>query len=82
MNAECVHSCKGLCQATEVAAHRERESIAEYRHFLSECDYPDVRVILEQLISSREQSLVLLDEARRMLAAKFHTVDQIAGSFR
>ena len=45
MNTTCVHSCKGLCTALEVAEHREQEAIREYRKFAGGCDYPDVLYI-------------------------------------
>jgi rubrerythrin len=81
MNTVCVHSCKGLCNALQVAEHRERESIKEYRKFGESCDYPDVRVLLEELILEREKSLRLLEEKRAALEAKFNTLDNITDSF-
>lgn len=81
MTTPCVHSCKGLCNALEIAEHREREAIKEYRRYAEECTYPDVRVLLEDLIREREHSLQLLAEKRAMLQAKFETLDQITDSF-
>jgi rubrerythrin len=81
MTTPCVHSCKGLCNALEVAEHREREAIKEYRRFAESCTYPDVRVLLEDLIKDREHSVRLLAEKRAMLQAKFDTLDQITDSF-
>ncbi len=81
MNPTCVHSCKGLCNALEVAEHREREAIREYKHFAEHCDYPDVRVLLEDLIGEREASLKLLEGKRMMLIAKFNVLDNITESF-
>lgn len=81
MNTTCVHSCKGLCNALEVAEHREKEAIKEYKRFAEQCDYPDVRVLLEDLIKDREHSIRLLQEKRLMLAAKFEAIDRITDSF-
>lgn len=81
MNTTCVHSCKGLCNALEVAEHREKEAIKEYKRFAEHCDYPDVRVLLEDLIKDREHSIRLLQEKRLMLAAKFDAIDRITDSF-
>ncbi len=77
----CVHSCKGLCNALEIAEHREKEAIKEYNRFAERCDYPDVRVLLQDIIKDREHSLKLLQEKRAMLVAKFDTLDNIADSF-
>ncbi len=81
MNTTCVHSCKGLCNALEVTEHREKEAIKEYKRFAEHCDYPDVRVLLEDLIKDREHSIRLLQEKRLMLAAKFEAIDRITDSF-
>ncbi len=81
MSTPCVHSCKGLCNALEVAELRESEAIKEYKRYAENCDYPDVRVLLEDLIKDREHSVRLLREKRAMLQAKFETLDQITDSF-
>jgi rubrerythrin len=81
MNITCVHSCKGLCNALEVAEHRETEAIKEYKRFAENCDYPDVRVLLEELIKDRQHSVRLLQEKRALLAAKFDAIDRITDSF-
>jgi rubrerythrin len=81
MEKKCVHSCKGLCNALEVAEHREREVITEYTKFAADCDYPDVRELLETLIVQRERALQLLMEKRSTLSVRFNTLDSINDSF-
>jgi hypothetical protein len=81
MTVNCVHSCKGLCNALEVAEHREAETIKEYRAYAASCDYPEIREILESLIADREQSLRLLREKREILNTKFTMIDRINDSF-
>ena len=81
MEKKCVHSCKGLCNALEVAEHREREAIKEYRGFAAECDYPDVRMLLEKLIGERERALQSLRATRDTLNVRFNTLDNISDGF-
>jgi rubrerythrin len=81
MEAKCVHSCKGLCSALELAEHREQETIKEYRQYAETCDYPDVKLILEELISDRERALALLREKRKVLTVRFNMIDNINESF-
>ena len=81
MNTTCVHSCKGLCAALEVAEHREQEAIREYRKFADGCDYPDVRGILEDLVRDREKALAVLRKKREILTVKFNAIDRINDSF-
>ncbi len=81
MKATCVHSCKGLCNALEVAEHQETQALAEYKRLAAGCDYPDVREVLQMLIRERTAALRLLQEKREMLAARFATIDRINDSF-
>ena len=81
MEPKCVHSCKGLCNALEVAEHREQEAIKEYKQFAMNCDYPDVRDILDGLIKEREKALQTLREKREILTVKFAVIDRINDSF-
>jgi rubrerythrin len=81
MEKKCVHSCKGLCDALEVAEQRERQTIKEYQQYAADCDYPDVRALLQTLITHREQGLRLLLEAKDGLSVKFNTLDSIRDSF-
>jgi rubrerythrin len=81
MKTTCVHSCKGLCAALETAEHHEEEAIKEYRRFVAECDYPEVRVLLEELVRERERALGMLRAQREVLAVKFATIDRINESF-
>jgi rubrerythrin len=81
MKPNCVHSCKGLCNALELAELRESQAIKEYREFAAVCDYPDIREILETLARERERMLNVLREKREMLVVKFATLDKINESF-
>ncbi len=79
--AVCVHSCKGLCSALETAEHREQETIREYRQYLADCEFPEVREILADLISQRESALTVMREKREILMVKFDALDRINRSF-
>ena len=81
MDAKCVHSCNGLCNALEVAEHHEEQTIQEYRQYASQCDYPDVKEVLDALIADREKALCLLREKRDILLVKLHVTSRINDSF-
>lgn len=81
MDAKCVRSCKGLCSALEVAEKHEQEAIDEYRQYAVQCDYPDVRDLLEVLIREREHALAMLKEKRDILTVKFSALEKINDSF-
>ena len=81
MTAKCVHSCKGLCNALQVAELREQEAIRDYKEYAAQCDYPDVKDLLEDLILSREQALRSLRLKREALEVRFAMIDKINDSF-
>jgi rubrerythrin len=81
MKPDCVHSCKGFCNALTVAEHREAEAIKEYREYAQTCEYPEIREILETLVREREKMLLMLREQRAVLEVKFSTIDRINESF-
>ncbi len=81
MTVKCVHSCKGLCNALQVAELREQEAIRDYKEYAAQCDYPDVKDLLEDLILSREQALRSLRLKREALEVRFAMIDKINDSF-
>jgi rubrerythrin len=81
MERKCVHSCRGLCSALEVAEHREEEAITQYRQYAAGCEYPDVKELLDALVADRERGLRLIREKRELLSVKFNVVDRINDSF-
>lgn len=78
---ECAHTCRGLCRAIEIATLKEKEAILQYDSLRDECNYPDVKVIINELILHREKSIRLLEDAKVRLRTKFEVLDQIRGGF-
>ena len=79
---ECAHSCKGFCNALEIATLHEKEAILQYDSLRDECNYPDVKVILNELIIQRQKTIRLLDEAKVLLKSKFEILDQMQNGFK
>lgn len=77
----CAHTCKGLCTALELATKQEKETILQYAYFRDECTYPDVKLMLNELIIQRQKSIQLLEETKSQLKAKFEVLDQISEGF-
>ncbi len=81
MEVQCIHSCRGLCNALTVAEHRELSTIKEYQTYLDQCNYPDVQAILRELISQHQRMLGVLQGKRAELTEKFNILDDINQSF-
>lgn len=77
----CVHSCKGFCNALEIATLREKEAIIQYDSLRDECEYPDVKAILNELIIQRQKSIKLLEEVKLLMKSKFDVLDQIQDGY-
>lgn len=78
---QCAHSCKELCTALERATEQEKKAILQYAAFRDECNYPDVKVMLNELILLRQKSIKLLEETKSKLRGKFDVLDQIREGF-
>jgi rubrerythrin len=81
MEVQCIHSCRGLCNALSTAEHHELSAIKEYQTFLDQCNYPDVQAILKELITQHQRTLSLLQGKRAELTEKFNILDNINESF-
>ena len=77
----CRHTCRGRCNAVEIAANQEKEAILHYAALRDECTYPDVKMLLNELIIHRQKSIRLLDELAVRLKERFEVLDQIQDGF-
>ena len=80
-NNECLHTCKGFCNSLEIATLREKEAIIQYDSLRDECNYPDVKAILNELIIQRQKSIKLLEEAKLLMKSKFEVLAQIQDGY-
>ncbi len=81
MQTLCEHTCKGLCKALDIAIAQEEKSISDLKIFCEACDYPDVEILLKEIISNKEKNILLLKDKAEMIRIRFNTLDQISDSF-
>ena len=77
----CARGCKELCTALEIASQQEKAAILQYGTLRDECTYPDVKVMLNELILLREKSIRLLEDTKTLLRTKFEILDQVREGF-
>ncbi len=77
----CEHTCKGKCKALESALQQEKESIIKYAEYRDACDYPDIKVMLNEILILKQKILRLAEETKSILDARFKIVDEIQNSF-
>jgi len=74
---QCAHNCKEFCTALESAMLREKDAILQYGAMRDQCDYPDVKILLNELIIQRQRSINLLMETKALIKSKFAVLDQV-----
>jgi hypothetical protein len=60
---------------------QEKEAILKYAYFRDECTYPDVKLMLNELIIQRQKSIQLLESTRELLRSRFEVLDQVREGF-
>lgn len=77
----CEHTCKGLCKALDLTIEDETKSIQQLKKFFNECDYPDVKILLNDIIETKEKYILLLKDKAEIIRVRFNTLDQISDGF-
>lgn len=77
----CPRTCRETCTAIDSALQAERQQILRYGDLRDQCAYPDVRVMLNELVLKKEKTIRFLENIKSELAEKFHVMDQIRDGF-
>ncbi len=77
----CTHSCKETCTALDLASASEKNAILKYGELRDQCTYPDVKLMLNDLIIQKQKSIELVERTRELLRSKFSTLDMIREGF-
>lgn len=77
----CEHTCRGLCKALDIAIEQESQSIMYLRDFLDVCDYPDIKVLLKEIIDIKEKNVILLKDKAEEVRTRFNMLDQIGDGY-
>ena len=80
-NIQCTHTCKEICTALELADTKEKDMILQYDELRKQCTYPDVKVMLNELILHKQKSIQLVEKTKALLKEKFNVLDQVREGF-
>jgi len=78
---ECARTCAGVCTALNAALVQEREAILRYGSLRDQCTYPEVKIMLNQLILERKKTIELIEATTESLRARFGTLHDVQESF-
>ena len=73
----CDQTCKGICTSLEAASASELNAIGIYTTLRDQCTYPEIKVMLDELIGKRREMIKLIEETRSKIEQKFGVLDQI-----
>ena len=79
--SRCPQTCRQLCVPLESAILREKEVMIQFDSLRNNCPYPEVTMIMNELILQRQKSIRLLEEAKARLKEKFNVLEQIQEGF-
>ena len=78
---QCSRSCREICTAIELATVNEKNAILQYATLRDQCTYPDVKIMLNELIIDKKRSIELLDRTKELMKSKFEVIEQIREGF-
>jgi hypothetical protein len=78
---ECARTCKEICSPVEIALVKEKEAMLQYDALRSDCPYPEVKLVMNELILLKEKSIRLLEDSRIRLKEKFSVLGQIQETY-
>ena len=80
-SVKCAHACRATCAMLAEALREESEMVGFYERLQSECNYPDVNAILQDLIESRSKSALMINQQLNELRARAEIIDGVISSY-
>ena len=77
----CAQTCAGVCSALNAALAQEREAILTYGALRDQCTYPEVKIMLNQLILDRKKTIELIETTSESIRSRFATLHDVQESF-
>lgn len=80
-NVRCAHACRSTCAMLSEALREESEMVRFYERLGQECDYPDVRNMVQELIEQRSRSALMINQKLNELRARGEIIDGVISSY-
>jgi hypothetical protein len=80
-SVRCAHACRNTCAMLTEALGEESEMVAYYERLRSECNYPDVNAMLQELIESRSKSALMINQKLNELRARAEIINGVISSY-
>jgi hypothetical protein len=80
-NVKCAHACRNTCAMLSEALREESEMVRFYEKLRTQCDYPDVHAMVQELIELRSKSVLAINQKLNELRARAEIIDGVLSSY-
>ena len=77
----CEHACRTTCAMLNTILREETELMKLYETALTDCDYPDVRSFVQEMMESKSGSILSILQKLNELRARGEVGDGVMASF-
>lgn len=77
----CQHACKNTCASLNEALRKETTMVKHYEAALSECNIPEVKSFINELIDEKRKVILRLIQKLNEIHVRSQAIDGIASSF-
>lgn len=84
MNTEsfrCDHACRNTCATLSEALRAETKLVEFYEQIMAECDYPEIRRFVRELVEERRKSILRIVQKLNEMYARGEIMDGVGASF-
>jgi hypothetical protein len=77
----CQHTCKNTCASLNEALRKETAIVKYYEGVLAECNMPDVKTFMDELIDEKRKVILRLIQKLNEIHVRSQASDGITSSF-
>lgn len=81
IKVDCQHACRNTCAMLNEALRKEASMVRFYEGILSECNFPEVRSFLTDLVEEKRKSILSIIQKLNELHVQSQSIDGIISSF-
>jgi rubrerythrin len=78
---KCLHACKNTCAMLNEALRKEASTVRFYEGVLDECNEPDVRSFVLDLVEERRKEILRIIQKLNEIHARSQATDGVYSSF-
>ena len=81
IKVDCQHACRNTCAMLNEALRKEASMVRFYEGILAECNFPEVRTFLTDLVEEKRKSILSIIQKLNELHVQSQSGDGIIASF-